>query len=85
MREVMQTQILAKWGNSLGVRIPMAIAKQINLTEGANVTLTVVDGKLVIQPVQRRKYKLDKLLEGMTPANCHPEVEMGEPVGNEIW
>lgn len=81
----MQTQVLAKWGNSLGVRIPMAIAKQIHLTEGTNVTLTVVDGNLVIQPVPRKRYTLDELLEGMTPDNCHAEVEMGKPVGNEIW
>jgi len=81
----MQTQVLGKWGNSLGVRIPMAIAKQINLTEGMNITLAIVDGNLVIQPIQQRKYTLDELLEGMTPDNCHPEVGMGEPVGNEIW
>ena len=81
----MQTQVLAKWGNSLGVRIPIAIANQINLTEGTNVTLTVVDGNLVVQPVQRRKYTLDELLEGMTSDNCHAEVDMGEPVGNESW
>ncbi len=81
----MQTQVLVKWGNSLGIRIPIAIAKQINLAEGTNVTLTVVDGNLVIQPIQRKKYTLDELLEGMTPENCHREVEMGEPVGNEIW
>lgn len=81
----MQTQVLAKWGNSLGVRIPMAIAKQINLTEGTNVSLTVVDGNLVLQPVRPRKYTLNELLDGMTLDNCHPEVGMGSPVGNEIW
>lgn len=81
----MQTQVLAKWGNSLGVRIPMAIAKQINLTEGTNVTLTVVDGNLILQPVRPRKYTLHELLDGMTLDNCHPEVDMGRPVGNEIW
>ena len=81
----MQTQVLPKWGNSLGIRIPIAITKQINLAEGTNVTLTVVDGNLLIQPIHRRKYTLDELLEGMTPENCHREVEMGEPVGNEIW
>ena len=81
----MQTQVLAKWGNSLGVRIPIVIANQINLTKGTNVSLTVVDGNLVIQPVQRRKYTLDELLEGMTSFNCHPEVDMGKPVGNESW
>ncbi len=63
----------------------MAITKQINLTEGTNVSLTVVDGNLVLQSVRPRKYTLNELLDGMTLDNCHPEVDMGSPVGNEIW
>jgi antitoxin MazE len=82
---VTQLQIVTKWGNSLGVRIPSILAKQIELTEGMQVGISVVDGKLVIQPEHRRKYTLDELLDGMTPENCHLEVGMGEPVGNEIW
>jgi len=81
----MQTQVIAKWGNSLGVRIPSAIAKQIDLREGMQVEVSIVDGKLVIQPEQRKKYTLDELLEGMTAEHCHAEVEMGAPVGNEVW
>ena len=80
-----QLQVVTKWGNSLGVRIPSALAKQIELTEGMQVGISIVDGKLVIQPEHRHKYTLDELLDGMTPENCHSEVEMGEPVGNEIW
>ena len=80
-----QLQVVTKWGNSLGVRIPSALAKQIELTEGMQVRISIVDGKLVIQPEHRHKYTLDELLDGMTPENCHSEVEMGEPVGNEIW
>jgi antitoxin MazE len=82
---VTQLQVVTKWGNSLGVRIPSILAKQIELTEGMQVGISVVDGKLVIQPDRRRKYTLDELLDGMTPDNSHPEIEMGEPVGNEIW
>jgi antitoxin MazE len=78
-------QVVTKWGNSLGVRIPSALAKQIELREGMQVGISVMDGRLVIQPEQRRKYTLDELLDGMIPENCHTEVEMGEPVGNEIW
>ena len=80
-----QMQVVTKWGNSLGVRIPSALAKQIELREGMQVGISVMDGRLVIQPEQRRKYTLDELLDGMIPENCHPGVEMGEPVGNEIW
>ena len=80
-----QVQVITKWGNSLGVRIPSAIAKQINLTEGMQVSVSVVDDKIVIQLERRQKYTLDELLDGMTEEHCHPEVEMGAPVGNEIW
>lgn len=80
-----QVQTVAKWGNSLGIRVPSAIAKQLDLKEGMQVVVSVVDDKLVIQPERRKKYTLDELLDGMTPEQCHPEVEMGEPVGNEIW
>ncbi|KAM3090387.1 AbrB/MazE/SpoVT family DNA-binding domain-containing protein [Phormidesmis sp. 146-35] len=81
----MAMQVVAKWGNSLGVRIPMAIAKQIDLKEGTSVTFAVVEGSLVIKPEPRKKYTLDELLEGMTLENVHEEVDLGQPVGNEIW
>ncbi len=80
-----QTQVVTKWGNSLGVRIPSGLAKQIELTEGMQVGISVVDGRLVIQPEYRKKYTLDELLDGMTAENCHSEVDLGEPVGNESW
>lgn len=81
----MTSQVVAKWGNSLGIRIPSSIAKQMHLEAGAGVTLTVVDGNLVIRPQKKKRYTLDELLEGMTPDNFHPEVDMGSPVGNEVW
>jgi antitoxin MazE len=81
----MKTQVVAKWGNSLGIRIPMPIANQINLKEGTGVNFTVVEGNLVIKPERRKKYTLDELLEGMTSENLHGEVDMGQPVGNEVW
>ncbi|PIG91771.1 AbrB/MazE/SpoVT family DNA-binding domain-containing protein [Gloeocapsopsis sp. IPPAS B-1203] len=80
----MADQIVTKWGNSLGIRIPSAIAKQIHIEEGATVIFTVVDGGIMIQP-QRRKYTLEELLEGMTPNNFHSETDTKTPVGNEVW
>ena len=80
----MKSQIVAKWGNSLGVRIPMQIAKQINLQEGTSITFTIVDGVLMIKP-EKKKYTLDDLLAGMSLDNVHSEVDLGQSVGNEIW
>ncbi|MEG4329424.1 AbrB/MazE/SpoVT family DNA-binding domain-containing protein [Microcoleus sp. herbarium5] len=76
---------IAKWGNSLAIRIPQNIAKEINLTEGSEVKLVLLDGKLTIEPILRRRYSLEDLIEAMTPENIHTEIDTGVAVGNEVW
>jgi antitoxin MazE len=77
------TQI-AKWGNSLGVRIPQNVAEQVGWSEGTQVVLEVSQGQLIIK-AKRKKYSLSQLLEQITPENLHPETDTGESVGNEIY
>ncbi|MBE9235977.1 AbrB/MazE/SpoVT family DNA-binding domain-containing protein [Anabaena aphanizomenioides LEGE 00250] len=79
------TTIVAKWGNSLAIRIPKSIAEQVQLTEGVAINLTLEGKSIVITPQKRKKYTLDELLEGMTPDKFHPEFETGNAVGNEDW
>ncbi len=76
---------VAKWGNSLAVRIPQNLAKEIQLAEGAEIDISVVDGTLVIKPRSRKRYSLDELIEGITPENLHAEIDSGIAVGNEVW
>lgn len=75
---------IAKWGNSLALRLPRHVAMDANLKEGVPVELTVKDGTVVVTPV-RKKYKLDDLLAQMNEQNAHAEVEWGEPQGDEVW
>lgn len=78
--------VISKWGNSLAVRIPRAIASQLDLTEGSEISIDVVEQNIIIKPThQRKKYTLEELLEGMTPEMQHDEFHWGEPVGEEIW
>ena len=73
-----ETQV-AKWGNSLAVRIPKAIAKKAQLAEGDRVSLDLADdGSIVLRPM-RRKYSLDQLVSGITPQNRHNETDWGSP------
>jgi antitoxin MazE len=58
---------IAKWGNSLAVRIPQHLAKEINLAEGSQVQLVLIDGKLTIEPIIRRRYSLEELVEAIPP------------------
>lgn len=71
------------WGNSLAVRIPQHLAKEIYLAEGSEIELTVIDGTLVIKPKIRKRYSLDQLIHGITPENLHAEIDSGTAVGNE--
>lgn len=75
---------IAKWGNSLALRLPRHVAHDANLTEGVAVELTVKDGTVVVTPV-RKKYKLDDLIAAMNVENAHSEVDWGEAEGDEVW
>jgi antitoxin MazE len=77
--------IIAKWGNSLGLRISKGLAEELRLTAGTEVQLTVEDGGLVARPTSPKRYALAELLEAMTPDNVHSEVDAGAPRGREIW
>jgi antitoxin MazE len=76
---------VAKWGNSLAVRIPQNLAKEIHLVEGSEVDLGIVDGTLVMKPRGRKRYSLDELIKEITPENLHAEIDSGIAVGNEVW
>ena len=71
-----------KWGNSLGIRIPKALAMEVGLEEGSEIDLVVEDGHLVIKP---RTNTLEDLLSKITPDNLHSEVQTGESKGRESW
>ena len=76
---------VSKWGNSLAVRIPLAIAKQAGLGEGDSVALTLDgDGGIALRPT-RRRYELAELVARITPRNRHRETDWGRPQGEESW
>ncbi|BAY17676.1 transcriptional regulator/antitoxin, MazE [Nostoc sp. HK-01] len=76
---------ITKWGNSLAVRIPQNLAKEIQIAEGSEVEIGVVDGNLVVKPKIRKRYSLEELVQEITPDNLHTEVDTGINVGNEVW
>ena len=78
----MRTRI-QKWGNSLALRIPRAIAAEVNLEIDTVVDISLVDGKLVMVPVNEPS--LEDLLARVTEDNVHREIDSGPPVGNEVW
>ena len=80
----MQTQ-LAKWGNSLAVRIPKAVAEKAGFKEGDKLDMDVAEnGALTLRP-PKPKYTLEELVAGITPENCHDDLDWGKSMGKEIW
>ena len=75
---------LQKWGNSLGIRIPKAIANEIEVGEGDSVELKVTNGKVIIQPIPDEE-TLESLLDAVTHSNTHTEQDLGKPKGKEVW
>jgi antitoxin MazE len=84
------TTTIQKWGNSLGVRIPKALAEEAGIADGDAVTVTENNGKITVERKQKKKLTyipadLSKLLKGYNKKIRHPEFDWGPPVGREIW
>jgi antitoxin MazE len=78
-----------KWGNSLAVRIPKALAKAVKANDGQRVEIKVENGALVLRPIvkpaRKARYTLDELLSGMTRDNVRQEIDWGPGRGHEVW
>jgi antitoxin MazE len=75
---------VAKWGNSLGIRIPKAVAEEVGLNDGVEVQVTVSGRNVVLAPAPR-EYRLDELVTRITRKNRHAETDWGVQVGDESW
>jgi antitoxin MazE len=74
-----------KWGNSLALRIPKVFALDAQLGADTLIEVTLVDGRIIIEPVTMPTWTLEKLLAGVTGSNIHHEIDTGDAVGNEVW
>ena len=76
---------IRKWGHSLALRIPKSFAVQARLEQDALVEVSLIDGRLLVEPITKSTPSLDQLLAGVTEQNLHREVATGPSVGNEAW
>ena len=73
------------WGNSLAIRIPSRIARDLGLSSDSQVEITSDGTTATIKRDEQPRLSLEDLVEGITPENIHGEMNWGAPVGNEIW
>ena len=80
----MRTRV-QKWGNSLGIRIPKVLAREVSLEVDSEVDMVSKDGGVMIFPVRRKPPTLRQLLSHVTEDNLHGEIEADGPFGRETW
>ena len=75
---------IQKWGNSLALRLPKALATEARLAEGSRVELVRTEAGVLLKPRRTPRYRLSELLARVTKKNIHPETPWGPDVGREI-
>jgi len=78
----MHTKI-QKWGNSQGVRIPKSVLSTADFTEGEEVEIVAIEGKIIIEHVKRHKTLKERLKEYDGEYECS-EWDTGGPEGLEV-
>lgn len=77
-----------KWGNSLAVRVPRDVAREVGLQPDDPVEMEVVKGRIVLTPTARSQpayYDLGALVRKISPRNRYRETDFGKPEGREVW
>ena len=76
--------LVQKWGNSLAIRLPKALANEAHICQGSLVDLSLEDGGLRVQLVSPPEFNLDALLAGVTKENLHEAIDVADGVGAEV-
>ena len=74
---------VVKWGNSLAVRIPKAVAEVARVQEGDSIVIEAFEGHVRFRRTERVP-TLEELVAQITPENRHKETAWGRDRGKEI-
>jgi antitoxin MazE len=77
--------VVKKWGNSAAVRIPACVLEAARVRVDQPVDVREEGGRIVIEPLRTARYEIAALVAGMTDENRHDPIDLGRPVGREIW
>ena len=84
MDAVVEQGKVKQWGNSLALRLPSGVAKAAGLEDDTPVTITAIDGQVVIEPV-RRRMTLSERLAKFDPVRHGGDLLESAPVGGELF
>ncbi len=73
------------WGNSLGVRLPAAIARAAKLQADQRVRMTVEYGRVIIEPIDNSQMTLAERLAAYDVSRHGGEAMVTAALGAEKW
>lgn len=75
---------IGRWGNSLAVRIPSNVVKDLGLADGAKLDMTTAEGSMILRPARRKRveHSLDELLAGVSADTLHRASNWSSPTGD---
>lgn len=76
---------IKQWGNNLGVRLPVAVAKAAHLHVDQRVRVTVENGRVIITPEAPAALTLAQRLAAYDPARHGGETMAAARIGAEKW
>ena len=76
---------IKRWGNSLGVRLPVSVAREAHLHIDQQVSIGVEDGHVVITGLVDPPLTLEQRLERFDPVKHGGEVMATRALGAEQW
>lgn len=76
---------LAKWGNSVAVRIPKPVADAAKLRSGDELEVALDQPGVVSIRKPKHELTLKDLVRAISPENLHAEIDWGKPAGKELW
>jgi len=79
------TLTIQKWGNSLGVRIPAAVARAAHFEVDQEVEITADDVGVTVRPLGPRKLTLAEKLAKFDPAKHGGEAMATGRIGAEVF
>ena len=76
---------IKRWGNNLGVRLPVGLAREAKLYADQRVSIEVDNGRVIITPLETKLHSLEQRLAQFDASRHGGELMVDRQRGAETW
>lgn len=76
---------ITKWGNSQGIRLPMAVMELLSLKTGDELQMTVESNSITLTPNKKRRMSIAERFANYEGPTQQKEIWSDEVVGKEVF